>query len=178
MGHYSILYTLYSMKNSNKLFEKHNKYMYQALRQAQSAYDDDEVPVGAIIVHEGNIMAKAYNQVERLNDPTAHAEILAITSACATLGRKYLQDCTLYVTLEPCPMCAGALVWSKLSRLVFGAADTESGACGTVFNLAEQKKLNHQIEVIQGIREIECEELLKKFFRNKRSRPFPLNGNN
>jgi len=152
--------------------------MYQALQQAQRAYDEDEVPVGAIVVYKDSIVAKAYNQVELLNDPTAHAEILAITSACATLESKYLQDCTMYVTLEPCPMCAGALVWSKLSRLVFGAADAESGACGTVFNLAAQKKLNHQIEVIQGIRELECEELLKKFFQNKRSRPFPLNGNN
>src|SRR5699024_9295151 len=100
-----------------------------------------------------------------LNDPTAHAEILAITAACATIGSKYLEGCTIYVTLEPCPMCAGALVWSKISRLVFGTPDAKAGGCGSLFNIASNKKLNHQVEIIQRIMEQDCEWILKQFFR-------------
>jgi len=148
---------------------KFSKLMTFALKEAERAYDSGEVPVGAVITLDDRIIAKAYNQTEKLNDPTAHAEIIAITSACASLNNKYLQDCTLYVTLEPCPMCTGAMVWAKLDRVVFGATDTNSGACGSVFNLAQQTKLNHQMSVIQGIREFECEDLLKRFFAEKRS---------
>lgn len=155
---------------------KFSKLMSFALKEAEKAYDSGEVPVGAIITLNDRIIAKAYNQTEKLNDPTAHAEIIAITSACASLNNKYLDDCTLYVTLEPCPMCTGAMVWSKLDRVVFGATDTKSGACGTVFNLAQQSKLNHQMSVIQGVKEFECEELLKNFFSEKRSSSHRGNG--
>src|SRR5699024_7841888 len=120
----------------------HRKYMKQAFILAEQAYDDKEVPVGAIIVQDKRIIGKGYNQTERLNDPTAHAEILAISAACATIDTKYLDECTMYVTLEPCPMCAGALVWSKISRLVFGASDAKAGGCGSMFNIASNKKLN------------------------------------
>jgi len=143
--------------------------MAKAFMLAEQAYEEKEIPVGALIVKDDQIIGKGYNQTERLKDATAHAEMLAISAACANLENKYLKGCTLYVTLEPCPMCAGALVWSKIDRIVFGAADPKAGACGSVFNLATNKKLNHQVEVIQGIMEQDCEWLLKEFFREQRS---------
>lgn len=150
------------------LMDKHQKFMARAFMLAEQAYEHDEIPVGAIVVYKDRIIGKGYNQVEMLNDPTAHAEMLAISAACETITEKYLSECTLYVTLEPCPMCAGAAVWSKLGRLVFGAQDARSGGCGSVFNIVENKKLNHQVEVIQGIMESESEFLLKEFFKQKR----------
>lgn len=154
-----------------KIFENlqdHQKFMMMAFQQAEIAYDKGEVPIGAVLVYNGRVVGKGYNQVEMLNDPTAHAEMLAISSACATLQQKYLTDCTLYVTLEPCPMCAGAIVWAKISHVVFGALDVKSGACGTVFNVSSNNKLNHQANVIHGIMESDSEYLLKKFFSEKR----------
>lgn len=142
--------------------------MARAFMLAEQAYENDEIPVGAVVVYNDQIIGKGYNQVEMLNDPTAHAEMLAISAACETISEKYLSECTLYVTLEPCPMCAGAAVWSKLGTLVFGAQDARSGGCGSVFNIASNKKLNHQIQVIQGIMESESEYLLKEFFKQKR----------
>lgn len=147
----------------------HNFFMRHALRLAQTANQNNEVPVGAVVVHKGTIVGKGYNQTEMLNDPTAHAEMIAISSACATLENKYLNDCTLYVTLEPCPMCTGAIVWAKLSRVVFGAIDEKAGACGSVFNISSNNKLNHKVEVLQGFYEYESQELLQKFFKQKRS---------
>lgn len=152
------------------IWQQHQRYMARAYQLAEQAYAEDEVPVGAVVVHKGTIIGKGYNQVERLNDPTAHAEMLAISAACESISEKYLKDCTLYVTLEPCPMCAGAAVWSKLGQLVFGATDPKAGSCGSLFNIAANKKLNHQTEIIHGIMEAECEGLLKEFFQNKRSR--------
>ena len=114
------------------------------------------------------IIGKGYNQVEKLSDPTAHAEMIAISAACETLGNKYLKGCTLYVTLEPCPMCAGALVWSKIDTIVYGASDSASGGSGSLFNITSNNNLNHQIEVIQGILEMDSEYLLKSFFGAKR----------
>ncbi|MCC5906579.1 MAG: nucleoside deaminase [Balneolaceae bacterium] len=142
--------------------------MFQALKLAELAYEKGEVPVGAVVVYQERIIGKGYNQVEMLNDPTAHAEMLAISAACATLQNKYLTDCTLYVTLEPCPMCSGAVVWSKISRVVFGAMDDKSGGCGTIFNISANKKLNHQAEIIQGVMEADSRFLLQKFFSEKR----------
>lgn len=155
------------MFNGNNV---HYNYMNQAFRLAETAYDKGEVPVGAVIVHGDRIVGKGYNQTEMLADPTAHAEMIAISSAAATLQNKYLKDCTMYVTLEPCPMCAGAAVWSKLNRIVFGAPDEKGGACGTLFNIASNNKLNHQIEIIQGVMESDCKFLLQKFFREKRKK--------
>lgn len=146
----------------------HQQFMLQAVKLAETAYNKGEVPVGAVVVHEGRIIGKGYNQVEMLKDPTAHAEMIAISSACATLNNKYLNGCTLYVTLEPCPMCAGALVWSKLKRVVFGALDEKAGACGTIFNVSTNNSLNHQVEVIQGVLEQDAQFLLKQFFSEKR----------
>ena len=150
------------------IVELHQRFMAQALLQAEQALNEKEVPVGAVITYQNRIIAKGYNQVEKLNDPTAHAEIIAITAACNFLESKYLKDCTLYVTLEPCPMCTGALVWSKIDRVVFGASDPKAGSCGTIFNLSNNSALNHNFEVIQGVLELDCEHLLKDFFRKKR----------
>lgn len=149
--------------------QKHLRFMQQAFLLAEQAYEEKEVPVGAIVVRDDDIIGKGYNQPERLNDPTAHAEMLAISAACATIGQKYLTGCTLYVTLEPCPMCAGALVWSKIDTIVIGALDARAGGCGSVFNIAGSDKLNHKPHVLHGFMEQDCEWILKKFFRQRRS---------
>lgn len=137
--------------------------MREALKEAQKAYDADEVPVGAIIVAENKIIARAHNLTERLHDVTAHAEMQAITSAAHALGGKYLIDCTLYVTLEPCIMCAGALAWSQISSIVFGASDFKKG-----FTLLEKNVLHPKTQVAKGVLAQECEKLLKDFFIQKR----------
>lgn len=146
----------------------HQRFMMQALHEAELAYQKDEVPVGAVIVKDGVIIGRGHNLVETLKDPTAHAEIIAISSACNTLQEKYLSGCTIYVTLEPCVMCSGALVWSKIARIVFGAMDEKSGGCGSVFSIPHSRSLNHNIEVIQGVLEYDCAEILKRFFKKKR----------
>ncbi len=145
--------------------------MTEAILLAEKAGQLREVPVGAVIVHEGRIVGRGQNQVEALRDPTAHAEMLAITAACETLGSKYLTGCTLYVTLEPCPMCAGALVWSKIDRIVYAAMDPKAGACGSVVNLAHHSALNHRINVHNGLFEADCEHLLSDFFAKLRNQP-------
>ena len=138
--------------------------MQLALREAQKAFDDEEVPVGALVVHDNKIIGKGYNQIERLQDPTAHAEMIAITAAANHLQSRRLAECTLYVTLEPCPMCAGAIVCARIPTLVFGAYDPKAGACGTLFNIVQDKRLNHQPHVVGGVWDGESEELLKRFF--------------
>lgn len=138
-------------------------FMREALREAQKAFDADEVPVGAVIVADKKIIARAHNLTERLTDVTAHAEMQAITSAASYLGGKYLIDCTLYVTLEPCLMCAGALHWSQISRIVYGAHDAKRGYQRTNFPV-----LHPKTEIVGGILEAECSELLKTFFKAKR----------
>jgi len=145
-------------------------YMSEALKEAQKAFDDDEVPVGAVIVYKGKIIARGYNQVERLKDPTAHAEMLALTSAANYLGSKWLLDASIYVTIEPCSMCAGALVLSRIKNLYFGAKDPKTGACGSIANITNHKKLNHRIKITSGILENECGSLLKEFFKKKRNK--------
>jgi tRNA(adenine34) deaminase len=151
-----------------RLFRIHDQFMGQALKEAVEAFTEGEIPVGAVVVHDGMIIGRGHNQVEMLKDPTAHAEMIAITAACSALGDKFLDECTLYVTLEPCPMCAGAAVWTRLKQIVYGAADPKAGACGSLFNIASNRKLNHRAEIIQGVREFECEEILKRFFRDRR----------
>lgn len=142
--------------------------MKQALLEAEKALEKGEVPVGAVIVQKNRIIARGHNQVEMLSDPTAHAEMIALSAAFNHLGEKYLPDCTIYVTLEPCPMCAGALVWAKIGNLVIGAQDVKAGACGSVFNIAEHPSLNHRIEMLHGIMEQESEKLIQDFFRKLR----------
>ena len=145
-------------------------FMGEALRQAVKAYDAGEVPVGAVVVRAGRIIARASNQVELLNDATAHAEMLAVTQAEGAVGNWRLNDYTLYVTKEPCPMCAGAIVHVRLARVVFGVSDPKGGAAGGALNLLQFPGLNHQCEIVGGIREEECRALLKSFFAEQRAK--------
>lgn len=145
-------------------------FMGEALRQATRAYEAEEVPVGAVIVRDGRVIARAFNQVELLKDATAHAEMLAITQAEATVGDWRLGDCTLYVTKEPCPMCAGALVHARLGRVVFGAPDPKAGCAGGVLNLLQFPSFNHRCQITSGVREEECRQLLRAFFAEQRGR--------
>lgn len=144
-------------------------FMNEAVKQAMMAAERDEVPVGAVITHNNNIIARAHNQVEMLHDPTAHAEMIAITQAANFLSNKWLYDCSLYVTIEPCSMCAGALVLSRMSKLYFGAADPKTGACGSVTNIVNNKKLNHHVDVVGDIAADACGHLLSEFFEKKRA---------
>ena len=149
----------------------HEHFMRQALIEAQVAVAEDEVPVGAVIVHQGRVIASAHNQRERLNDPTGHAEMIAITQAAASLGSWRLDDCTLYVTLEPCPMCAGAIVQARIPNVVYGAADTKAGAVDSLFTLLNDERLNHRCTMIlSDVLAEPCGEVLSEFFRRKRSR--------
>ncbi|MDG5765908.1 tRNA adenosine(34) deaminase TadA [Balneolales bacterium ANBcel1] len=153
----------------NHLFPSDSeRFMRQAMNEALKAADAGEVPVGAVITCRNRIIARGHNQVEMLSDPTAHAEMIAISAAVQHLGEKYLNECTLYVTLEPCPMCAGALVWAKLGHMVIAAQDEKSGACGSIFNIGAHRKLNHQIQITYGVLEDESEALLKEFFSGLR----------
>ena len=144
-------------------------FMREALRLAARARERDEVPVGAVVVRAGKIIGRAYNQVELLKDATAHAEMLALTQAEAAVGDWRLVDCDLYVTKEPCVMCAGALIHVRIRRLVFGCADTRSGAAGSVMNLLQMPALNHRCEITSGLLQDECATILQDFFRQKRS---------
>lgn len=150
--------------------------MSQAMRQAQKAYLAQEVPVGAVIVHEGQIVARAHNQVETLKDATAHAEMLALTQAQEAFGDWRLIDCDLYVTKEPCPMCAGAIVHCRIRRVIFGCGDSKGGAAGGFFNLLQQPTLNHSSEVTPGVLEEESKALLKEFFLEARLKKKTGNG--
>lgn len=141
------------------------RFMEEALVEAKKAFKLGEVPVGAVIVKDGEIIARAHNLTETSKDPTAHAEVLAIKKAAEVLGGWRLLGCSMYVTLEPCSMCAGALVWSRMENLFIGARDPKTGACGSVFNIVESGKLNHNVNVEYGLMEEECSELLKEFFR-------------
>ncbi len=145
--------------------------MREALRQAKKAYDADEVPIGAVVVRGGKIIGRAYNQVELLKDATAHAEMLALTQAEAAVGDWRLTDCDLYVTKEPCPMCAGALVHVRIRRIIFGCADLRAGAAGSIINLLQLPSLNHQCEITSGVLERECAAILQDFFRKRRTSP-------
>ncbi len=144
-------------------------FMGEALRQAAKAFEKGEVPVGAVVVREGRIVARAHNQVELLKDATAHAEMLAITQAEDAVGDWRLNDCTLYVTKEPCPMCAGAVVHARVGRVVFGAPDPKGGCAGTALNLLQFPGFNHRAEITPGVREEECRALLKQFFLQQRA---------
>ena len=139
-----------------------------ALLEAQKAALIDEVPIGAVIVKDGKVIAKSYNQREKRNDPTAHAEVLAIRSACRKLKSWRLVGCTIYVTIEPCSMCAGTILWTRMDRIVYGSKDPKGGALGSSYNLFEQKNLNHQVEVKSGIKEKECATIIKDYFKKKR----------
>jgi tRNA(adenine34) deaminase len=150
------------------MLDKHEFFMREALKEARKAFEHDDVPVGTIVVYKGQIISRACNQVELLRDPTAHAEMVAITQATNFLGSKWLLQAALYVTVEPCSMCAGALVLARIKEIYFGAKDPKTGACGSVVNIANNKKLNHRIKSTGGILEKESILLLKEFFRQQR----------
>jgi len=142
--------------------------MKVAIDQAKIAEENGDVPIGAVIVHKNRIIAKAYNQREQLQDPTAHAEIIALTQAAAFLENWHLHDCTIYVTLEPCPMCAGALVLARIDRLVYGCDDPKTGAVKSLYNITTDARLNHKIKVTPGILADDCSRLLQEFFTRRR----------
>ena len=146
-----------------------NKYMQEALKEAEKAALEGEVPVGAVIVKDGEIIARGHNQNETLKDPTAHAEIMALRQAGAVLGGWRLPGCEMYVTVEPCSMCAGAIVWARIQKLYIGAMDPKAGACGSVFNIPQEQKLNHYVEIETGIMEQECSRIMKDFFKKLRN---------
>ena len=146
----------------------HQDWMQVALREAQIAFEQGEVPIGAVIVHNGLVIASAHNEREQNNDPTAHAEVLVIQRAAKTLGSWRLTDATLYVTLEPCPMCAGAIMQSRIKQLVYGAMDLKGGATGSVMNVLDYTLWNHRVDVVAGVLEDECSNILKLFFKRLR----------
>lgn len=143
--------------------ENYEKYMKEALREASFAASEDEVPIGAVVVCQGRIIGKGHNMTERLSDPTAHAEMIAVTAATEAMGGKYLNDCTLYVTVEPCPMCAGALAWAQIGKVVYGASDPKRG-----FSLFSPSLMHPKTEVVSGILAEECGLLVREFFKGKR----------
>lgn len=150
--------------------DPHEIWMRLALEQARAAFAVDEVPIGAVVVHGGRVIAEGYNQREQLSDPTAHAEMIAITQAAQALGSWRLLDCTLYVTLEPCPMCAGAIVQARIPTVVYGTTDPKAGACHTLYRITEDARLNHRATVIGGILQPECQAILREFFEQQRAK--------
>jgi tRNA(adenine34) deaminase len=148
--------------------KEHEYWMELALREAEITARRNEVPIGAVIVKEGMVIGKGFNQIELLQDPTAHAEIIAITAAAAHLGSRRLEQCAMYVTLEPCVMCAGAIVRARIPLLVFGAYDPKAGACTSLYTITNDTRLNHRVHTIGGILEEKCGAILKEFFKSKR----------
>lgn len=152
----------------SSLLSPDRRWMKLALREAERAYEAGEVPIGAVVVRGESVVGRGHNLVETLGDPTAHAEMIAITAACETLGTKFLEDCTLYVTLEPCPMCAGAIVWARLHRLVFGPFDEKAGSTSTLYNIVQDPRLNHHVELVSGLEADASADLLRAFFLARR----------
>lgn len=151
-----------------KVEKQHEYWMGLALREAEIAYGRNEVPIGALIVHEGSVIGKGSNQIELLQDPTAHAEMIAITAAATYLEDRRLEQCTMYVTLEPCAMCAGAIVLARIPLLVFGAYDSKAGACTSLYTITNDTRLNHRVHTKGGVLEEKCGSLLKDFFVKQR----------
>jgi len=153
------------------------RFMKIAIEQAKIAEENGDVPIGAVIVYQNQIIGKAYNQRQQLQDPTAHAEIIALTQAAAALENWHLNGCTMYVTLEPCPMCAGALVLARIDRLVYGCDDPKTGAVKSLYNIVTDGRLNHRLEVKSGVLADECSQLLQRFFQNRREQNNKLKTN-
>jgi tRNA(adenine34) deaminase len=149
--------------------EESYKFMFEALKLAEIAFDEDEVPIGAVVVKDGKIIGKGYNQVERLKDSTAHAEIIALTAASNHLQSKTLEGCDLYVTVEPCVMCTGAVTLSKINNLFFSTYEPKTGACGSIYNIPDENRLNHKVNIYSGIYENESKMILKNYFGMKRN---------
>jgi tRNA(adenine34) deaminase len=148
---------------------EHERWMEFAFKEAELGYKRNEVPVGCVIVQNNRIIGKGHNQIETLRDPTAHAEIIAITAAATQIDNHRIEGSAMYVTLEPCPMCAGAIVLARIPLLVYGAADPKAGACGTLYNIVQDKRLNHRVDLVKGVLESKCAAILKEFFANLRT---------
>jgi len=148
----------------------HEQFMRQALREAEMAFEENEVPIGAVVIHDGRIIGRGHNRTESLKDATAHAEMIAITSASDFIGDWRLEDSVLYSTIEPCAMCSGASVLSRVGTIVYGARDPKFGACGSIFEIPTEHRLNHRIEIISGILEYEAVELMQTFFKKLRQK--------
>lgn len=159
-----------NMDEQNALSEKDKVFIRKAIEQARLAEENGDVPIGAVIVYQDKVIAKAYNQREQLSDPTAHAEIIALTQAAAYMKSWRLEGCTIYVTLEPCPMCAGALVLARIDRLVYGCEDPKAGACGSLYNIVKDERLNHRLNVTSGVFGADCSKLLQDFFSGRRGK--------
>ena len=156
--------------------QKDERYMRLSIEQARIAEENGDVPIGAVIVYKDQIIGKAYNQREQLKDPTAHAEIIALTQAAAYIKSWRLNGCTMYVTLEPCAMCAGALVLARMDRLVFGCDDPKTGACGSLYDIVRDERLNHRLEVTSGVLADECSRILQEFFERRRKENIQQDG--
>ena len=163
---------------NNEFKQTDQQFMKAAIEQAKIAEENGDVPIGAVIVYKNQIIAKAYNQRQQLNDPTAHAEIIALTQAAAFVQNWRLNGCAIYVTLEPCPMCAGALVLARLDRLVYGCDDPKSGACGSIYNIVADERLNHRLQVTAGVLAEECGAQLQSFFQQRRNEKTELRTQN
>ena len=157
--------------------QEDQRFMQTAIASAEIAEENSDVPIGAVIVHKNRIIAKAWNQREQLNDPTAHAEIIALTQAAAALESWRLLDCTIYVTLEPCVMCAGALVNARIKRLVYGCDDPKAGACKSLYNIVTDERLNHRLDVTAGVLAEDCTRQLQQFFQRRRNENTELKNN-
>ena len=153
-----------------KQIKEHEKWMKLAFREAEKAFEQDEVPIGSVVVQDGQIIGRGYNQCESLNDPTAHAEIIAITSAANTIKNWRLKGCSLYVTKEPCPMCAGALINSRIDQVIFGMYDEQEGCCGSLYQLCCDPRFKHQLTVKGGIMEDPCTLMVQEFFKKQRKK--------
>ena len=155
--------------------DQYEDYMRLAIQQAGEAFEADEVPIGAVVVHHNKVIGRGYNQTERLKDATAHAEMIALSAAFNHIGDWRLEDCYLFSTVEPCTMCAGAEVLSRIKRIVYGASDPKFGACGSIFNVPTEKKLNHRIEVVSGVLSEEISDMMKQFFKQIRMQKDRIN---
>lgn len=155
--------------------DKYEDYMRLAIQQADEAFEADEVPIGAVVVHNNKVIGRGFNQTERLKDATAHAEMIALSAAFNHIGDWRLEDCYLFSTVEPCTMCAGAAVLSRIKTIVYGASDQKFGACGSIFNVPTEKKLNHRIEIVSGILSDEISEMMKHFFKQMRLQKDKIN---
>lgn len=162
--------TLHSEQKYDTINQYMEKFMSEALKEAKKAYEEGEVPIGAVIVKDGQIIARGHNKVGQLKDPTAHAEIVALREAARVIGGWRLMGCDLYVTIEPCAMCAGAMVLSRIDKVYIGTMDPKAGACGSVMNVIQEERLNHYIEMETGIMQEECQSIIRNFFREKRKK--------
>jgi len=168
IDYFSIRLSMSEAAGKSILDNTDERFMRVAIEAAKIAEENGDVPIGAVVIHQGQIIGKAYNQREQLKDPTAHAEIIALTQAAAFLQSWRLNGCTMYVTLEPCPMCAGALVLARIDRLVYGCDDPKAGACKSLYNIVQDERLNHRLEVTGGVLQEQCREQLQQFFARRR----------